>query len=413
VTEERQGSTKKAALAAVVILVLLAVWFWREQGVTAGAEAQSPVVRQEQATLDAPAHSRPVPGKQKSAADAGVAFAALTSKADAGDAQLAGKLVAMGQSLSLGEALAKNAANADKYVDKLCADAAKLRANPAMPDPAGANADAAAFMAPRMDYERPLDLPHGSLHLPDELHTRLRDPAWISKIAESDLQGLDFSWMTQLQQFDHWSYLGAGRLRDYVEVDAVHGAIPNYIYLMDWVKLRYAQALRRGDAQAASVEVRHLADLIRSQGILLAELVAVVIYRFDVPVRAAAVSAAQDVGGWTAPDLDELQLHRQVAFASLYFAYPGVDPETVRKAMGCAVSPCVAMAEAVAFNRSLGQAGGGENLALLNQLAAERGCDATLFARMNGTHEMATAEALETVSDDLPLEIPKHLGVAP
>jgi hypothetical protein len=32
---------------------------------------------------------------------------------------------------------------------------------------------------------------------------------------------------------------------------------------------------------------------------------------------------------------------------------------------------------------------------------------------MNGTHEMATAEALETVSDDLPLEIPKHLGVVP
>lgn len=59
--------------------------------------------------------------------DGGITAQALAGRADAGDAQLAGKLISMGQSLALGEALAKNAANADNYVDKLCSETARRR----------------------------------------------------------------------------------------------------------------------------------------------------------------------------------------------------------------------------------------------------------------------------------------------
>jgi hypothetical protein len=330
--------------------------------------------------------------------------------ANAGDAQLAGELISMGQSLALGEALAKNAANAEKFVDKLCGESAKLKAHPALPDTAGTNADAAAFMAPRIDYEKPLDQPPGSLHISDELRAKLRDSDWLSKVTDEELAGRDFSWMTALAQFDHWSYLGAGRLRDLPEADALHGSIPNYSSLMAWSKLRYALALRRGDARAASAEVRHLADLIASQGLLISQMVAVAIYRLDVPARAAAQAAQQDVSAWAAPDLDGLQKTRDLSFASMYFGYPGVDPATVRKAMSCSLSPCVALAEAAAINKSIGGIGGGDNLALLNQLADEKGCEAALFTRINGTHEMVTGEALDVISDDLPLDIPRHLG---
>lgn len=72
---------------------------------------------------------------------------------------LFGKLVELGQQLSLGEALEKNAQNADAYVDKLCEEDRKLQESPAMPDDAGMQRDAAEFMAPLMDCEKPLDQP--------------------------------------------------------------------------------------------------------------------------------------------------------------------------------------------------------------------------------------------------------------
>jgi hypothetical protein len=395
-----------------VVLVLGAVWLWRRDGAPESTQSSSPTPqRGSQTTLEARALNKAVqPMRGASPSDAGVtAQAAGAGRADAGDAQLAGQLIAMGQSLALGEALAKNAANADKYLDKLCGESAKLKAHPAMPDTAGVSADAAVFMAPRMDYEKPLDQPPGSLHLSDELRTKLRGADWLAKITDQDLTGRDFSWMAALAQYDHWSYLGAGRLRDAPEINALSGSIPNYSSLIGWTKLRYALAMRRGDAAQASAEVRHLADLIASQGLLISQMVAVVIYREDVPARAAAQTAGQEVSAWIAPDLDDLQKTRELSFAAMYFGYPGVEPENVRKAMSCSLTPCVSLAEAAAINKSIGTAAGGDNLQLLNQLAADRGCEPLLFARINGTHEMATPEALDVMSDDLPLDIPKHL----
>ncbi|HEX4384323.1 MAG TPA: hypothetical protein VH083_15285, partial [Myxococcales bacterium] len=338
--EEQQGGAggvKKRPVGQLlfVVLALVAFWLWRRAGASEAAQQSAPAAQSEaNPTSGAQASNKSArpPLPRVIASDAGaIAQAAGAGRADGGDAQLAGHLIAMGQSLQLGEPLAKNAANADKYVDKLCAETSKLKAHPAIPDNAGVNADAAVFMAPRMDYEKPLDQPPGSLHLSDELRAKLRDADWLAKITEADLAGRDFSWMAALLQFDHWSVLGAGRLRDTQVLDAMRGSIPNYSSLIGWAKLRYGLAIRRGDAAAASVEVRHLADLIRTQSYLISEMVAVVLYRMDAPARAAAASAGQDVSGWTAPDLDDLQKTRELEFAAMYFGYPGVDPGVVRK----------------------------------------------------------------------------------
>jgi hypothetical protein len=389
----RAGGLKKKHFAglAYIALLFLGLWLWsRSADRPAAAKPEAGSSGQQIAAAPAPkapVQLQPVKGRP----DAGV-WVASSQKSDAGDAQLAGHLISMGQSLALGEALAKNAANADKYVDKLCSETAKLKQHPAMPDNAGTKADAAAFMAPRMDYEKPLDQPPGSLHLPDELRAKLRGADWLSKITDEDLAGRDFAWMAALAQFDHWSYLGAGRLRDLPDPDALHGSIPNYSSLMGWSRLRYALALRQGDSAAASAEVRHLADLIATQGLLISQMVAVAIYRLD-----------------SSADLEGLQKTRDLSFASMYFAYPGVDPETVRKAMGCSLSPCVALAEAAAMNKSFASAAASDNLSLVNQLAAEKGCEPALFTRINGTHEMITSEALNVLGDDLPLDIPRRL----
>jgi hypothetical protein len=378
-------------LGLLVLAALLALWFVprpaevSREGTVAERSAPPPP---SPAPQSSPGRTTAAARVQTPAADP------MAGRPDAGDAQLAGQLIAMGQSFALAEAVAQNAANAAKYVDKFCAENAKL---PALPS-AGANADAAAFMAPRMDYEKPLDEPPGSLHLPEELRVRMRGPGWLDRITDADLQR-DFSWLTQLQQFDHWSYLGAGRLRDYVVTDAPHASIPNYASLFGWAKLRYALAVRRGDLPTAMAEVRHLADLIRSQGILIAEGSAIFLYGLEAQVHAAG-----------AMDPDELARRKDLAFAAVDFANPGVDPSVVRKAMECSKAPCTAIAEAVAMNRSLSSAAGSDNLAVLNELAGARGCDGELLGRLNATREYPTAQALSELADDLPQAIPKRLG---
>jgi len=77
------------------------------------------------------------------------------------------------QAFALGDALSKNASNADAYVDRLCAASSSLRERPVLRDLYPRDRDAAAFMAPLIDYEKPLDDPPGRLHLPDELRERI------------------------------------------------------------------------------------------------------------------------------------------------------------------------------------------------------------------------------------------------
>jgi hypothetical protein len=386
---------QRRAFFVIGLLVLAAIVVLLAERASSSAPRETTVAEGSPQSLPfKSAPPRPAPSAPAPAPARAPAAAPTVQRPDAGDAQLAGQLVAMGQSLALADAVAQNAANAAKYVDKFCAQNARLPALPA----AGTNADAAAFMAPRMDYEKPLDEPPGSLHLPDELRARLRGAGWLDKVTDADLQR-DFSWLTQLQQFDHWSYLGAGRLRDYVISDAPHASIPNYSSLLVWAKLRYALAVRRGDLPTGMTEVRHLADLMRSQGVLIAEACAIFLYGLEAQVHAPG-----------AMDTDELARRKDLAFAAIDFADPGVDPSVVRKAMECAKAPCTAIAEAVAMNRSLSSAAGTDNLGVLNDLAAARGCDAELLGRLNASREYPTAQALGELAVDLPQAIPKRLG---
>jgi hypothetical protein len=328
-----------------------------------------------------------------------------------GNPALFGKLVALGQGLELGEALARNARMADAYVDKLCEEGRKLREHPALPDSSSHDRDAAEFMAPLVDYETPLDDPPGRLHVAEALADRLKSYGadWPTKISDRDLEGLDFGWMSALQRFDHWSLLGAGRLREQPALfdDLSRLPIPNYFSLQQWSKLRLAAAYRRGDLAQASAEVRHLADLTRSQDILIADMVAVAMVRLDARAREVAVAKDLDTAGWPEADPDQLDRHRRIALASLYFTYPGVKPETVRKAASCMPSPCSALLEGAGANRTFGPYGGVDNLDLVSDLAREHGCESATLDRVRRTKELTASEALTSGADDLAQQIPK------
>jgi hypothetical protein len=340
--------------------------------------------------------------------------AAGASRRTSSDPALFGKLVALGQGLELGEALVQNARVADAYVDKLCEEGRKLREHPALPDSPSHDRDAAEFMAPLVDYEQPLEDPPGRLRVAGALADRLKGYGadWPAKISDRDLEGLDFGWMSALQRFDHWSLLGAGRLGDQPAsyADFYRQAIPNYWSLQQWSKLRLAAAFRRGDLAQASAEVRHLADLTRTQSILVAEMVAVAIYRLDARAREVAAAKALDMAGWPQPDVDQIDRHRRIAFASLYFTYPGVKPETVRKAVACMPSPCSALLEGAGANRTIGPYGGADNLDLVSDLAREHGCESATLDRVRRFRELTASETLTAVADDFAGQIPKFFS---
>ena len=321
-----------------------------------------------------------------------------------------GPLVALGQGYAFAEALQKNAAHAEAYIDKLCAESAKLREKGPMKPPQSRSADAAEYMAPLVDFEKPFDQPPGRLHLSEELRQHLTagpGTDWGAKITDADLAALDFSWLTALARFDHWTVMSAGRLKAYTTDDFFSFPIPNYISLMQWAKLRYALARRRGDHASASAEVRHLADLIRSNNLLIAEAIAVALYRIDAGAREAAAGA--DIPDWPALDGSLLDTQRHVAFASMYFTYPGVKPETLRRAMQCVPMPCVALVEGVGANKAFGSYGG-DNLAVVTELAASNGCEKALIGIATSSRDLPAADAIQRMGDDLYAQIPRHLG---
>ena len=419
----RPATKKLLGVSAAVAVLLFVGWLLR------AAPAQQPGVFAAVASLDEPKEAPPAyksgaPPKALAARapispapSAGLPVSGLHDggAAHASNPALFGKVVGLVQSFALGEALAKNAADADAYVDKLCEEHRKLGEKNPLRDLPKRQRDAAFFLAPLIDYEAPLDKPVGRLHLPDELRQRIASygPDWPTRIDARDAAGLDFSWMSALAQFDHWSVLAAGRLRDVPPGNAYREPIPNYIGLQVWSKLRLAMALRDGDVLSASNEVRHLADLIRSQQLLIGEMVGLAIYRIDAHARTYAKAAGASIDDWPEAEGEQFNRYRATSFSSIYFAYPGVKPETLKRAMECTPAPCSALLEGAVASRSFGHYGATDNLPLIQELSANKGCDADLLARAVASQEVPVADALEGISEEMANRIPKHLGIQP
>ena len=118
------------------------------------------------------------------------------------------------------------------------------------------------------------------------------------------------------------------------------------------------------------------------------------------------------MSGWPALDRDLLDSQRHVAFASMYFTYPGVKPETLRRAMGCVPLPCVALMEGAGANRAFGVYAS-DNLALVSELAAANGCEKAVIDLAVHSKELPASAALEQLGEDVDAQIPRQLGPLP
>jgi hypothetical protein len=141
-------------------------------------------------------------------------------------------------------------------------------------------------------------------------------------------------------------------------------------------------------------------------------MIAVALYKMDARARELAAAAGADVADWGELEADHLERYRRTTFASIFFTFPGVSPATVKKALGCMPSPCVALAEGAGANRSFGAYGATDNLTLVEEMAASHRCEDALIARAVGSQEVAAGDALEGAAAHLDERIPNFLGSA-
>jgi len=300
--------------------------------------------------------------------------------------------------------LEKNAALAEKYVDQFCEESKQMKRAPPGPAPTKKK-DASSFLTVRIDWEGGNRAP-GLLHLPDALRQRLSSYGadWPRAVTEADLEGLDFSWMTQLHQYDHWNIMAEGPLREDRTKDFYRAPIPNFVEMLHWVKLRLARALRVHDHEQASADIHQLVALLRSMGLVIADMIAVQMLQLE---RAALEGVAPSL----VYSSEELGHERRVGRSAMYFLQPGVKEATMRKAMEC--NPhfkCAALAEGLGSHVTLAPFSDAQTLGAVKSMVEAAGCASELTQWISQAGPRTAVEARDAVVDPDGSALERMLG---
>lgn len=287
--------------------------------------------------------------------------------------------------------LRDNAEVAAKRVDEYC-KATKGLMDPRDAKPPSRERDAALFMAGRSDWE---DGRFGLLHLTPAITERMGNPpgAW-RKMGPEIYAGLDFSWMKALLQFETWSLATASPLRDVAEMTNFFEApIPNYVTLQHWVKLRLLKGLHENDLATASLEVRHLAELIGTNGILVGDMIRIAMFSIE-----RAFYEEHGIPTPPAMTQNEGMRRRHAAFAAMDFLLPGVESGVREKAMKCIPNRCSALMEGMGAAAAL--RGIAPNASeQLQWLRAQEQCDSELADLAMKSRPMDPKRVLDSVGE--------------
>src|SRR5712692_9701796 len=182
----------------------------------------------------------------------------------------------------------------------------------------------------------------------------------------------------------------------------IYEPLPNYRSLMVRAKYRYVLSFETRDFMAVSQHVRHFADLLRTQGLMVSEMSAAALYHADAEARFAAANLGLDVSKWAIPDATKRKSWTQMTAAGLFFTLPGVSEATVRKALACMDSPCSAIVDGIGLGRSFVAYGGEENLNMLTNLATSRNCESEVIDRASQMPAVSSSDALMVMTSGLP-----------
>jgi hypothetical protein len=295
-----------------------------------------------------------------------------------------------------------NADLAERTVDTFCR-AAALRDRPLFPPEK--HADASAFFAPLIDWEATPGQPpkRGTLALPQPTRDHLRQlgtGTWLNALTAADAFGLDFLWMRQAQQFDHWDLSRDPYFAGDETTFSFH-TIPNFEPFQQWSKLRLAIALQQGDASQAAAEVRHLADLCASTESPIGVLIGVALRSMEARTRETAVARGHEMSAW--PEISEAQLdaYRSLRHAHFFF-YPGVSTRAMKRAASC-LGPqrCVWLVEGLGAHLELGKLASNDTTAALESLIGEKNCRGGSLDLAKQAHSFTPQQVHQIWADDL------------
>lgn len=393
-------------IIGAVVLGLLGWWFWwratdvPERDPRSGDESSSAsrpadvgsASPEKEGEQSRPSATAAAPGLQDSATNSAPAPAGAPAQGTGLEAADAGEAAASARAY-----LDQNAKDAQALVDRYCDEARALEDAGLGEEEKERQRDAWAFMVVRVDWEGG-KRPPGLLRLSEPLRQRLGTygAKWPTKITAYDLEGLDFTWMSALQQFDHWNVL-RDVPSEYPEAYSFFDVpIPNFVTLIHWTKLRFAHALQTGELAPASAEVRHLAMLLRTTGLVIADMVAMKLLDLEREAHAAAAAAGMNVTQWQPWPKEALDRYRKLARSSSRFLLPGVEPAVMKKALDCnPIARCSAVYEGVGSHATMSSFAALDTRAEMNALADTAGCDARLIAWLRQNRPSTDAELLE------------------
>ncbi len=286
--------------------------------------------------------------------------------------------------------LERNAELAAKHVDRFCDEARKA---PRPYTPSTRSEDAATFLAPRIDWatEPPIE---GTLHLPASITQLLSAEGWEEKIADLDLSGLEPRWLAELLPFDYWELTTAGPPSGLAPGADFGSTLPLYPFFVHWTKLRFARAFRFGDFLEASREVRHLADLLNTQNVVLAQVIAAILLKVEERAFLVATRRGLSVPGWapagTAEDLDRLRRIDRVSYA---FFLPGVSEKVMARALECTPARCTAITEGAWSHATVGDLSSYDTREGFGRIVEESGCQGPLLTKIRASQTFSLHEA--------------------
>lgn len=410
---------RAAVIVFLLTVVLFVLWRWRVQVGVTDENRETPNVTwtsggdvRPQRTDDAsPAPLAPPTRRTGATLDAAVrADADPPSASSSNDAELDAGGTVRDERTEATRWLEENARQAKEHVERFCEESERLResglgdgSKPGDPPP---TRDAWAFMAVRVDWEGGR-APPGLLHLSEPLRQRLRGygAAWPLKIVPSDYAGLDFGWMSALHAFDHWNVLRDLPSQNPNEVGFHDAPIPNFFELQNWAKLRLARALEVGDFAAASADLRQLAKLLRTTGLVIGDMVAFKLLDLEREAHAVAVAQGRAVAGWTPYATDDLQRYRRLARSAPWFLYPGVPEDVMARALACnAVSACSPIYEGVGSHTAMAHLSDVNTTAAMARLAGRAGCDDALLGWLKRTPQLNARQIIDAYGPSESLE---------
>lgn len=393
---------KRILIVALLTLVVAAL-SWLGGGAPphrlAAQRAASEPPAQKSAAATKPAADPPAaPGQPRSAprARASTISPARNASTASGGAEAAGifgQLQAIHQvasQMDVSTYLEKNAELAAKHVERFCEEARKA---PRPYAPSARSQDAATFLAPRIDWatEPPIE---GTLHVPASITQLLTADGWEERIADLDLSGLEPRWLSELLPYDHWELTTAGPPSKLAPGADFGGALPLYTFFVHWTKLRFARAFRFGDFLEASREVRHLANLLSTQNVVLAQVIAAILLKVEERAFLVATRRGLSVPGWapagTAEDLDRLRRIDRVSYA---FFLPGVSEKVMARALDCAPARCTAITEGAWSHATVGELSSEDTREGFGRIVEDSGCQGPLLAKIREGQKLSLHEA--------------------